>query len=407
MARRGDGLYLRNKKTWYVDFRHKGRRHIVRLGSHIARSAARELATATRTRVLKGELGIGGPVAITVQDYAARWLRQIDGHVAPKTWSGYREMLDFYILPALGKVTLGALDRKQVRSLLAAQQARGMSANTLRLIRGTLSVLCGDAIEDGFATINPAQGLSRKGRSGPGTIRQVDRQREIRPLSVEQLAQFLAEVEAVKDRAWEADRVPYEPLLFHTMAATGMRPGETLALKWDDLDSADATLTVERALSGTTIKLTKTRSRRRVDLTPELVAALEDRQALEEAEAQLRGREPSPWIFTDPAGRLLDVKAVGRRFRRLVRRAGLPRFRLYDLRHSFASHLLALGAPITYVADQMGHSTPNTTLTRYAHWLPTADRSWITKLAQVRRADSRPDSRPSRILRESVEKTPR
>jgi hypothetical protein len=67
MARRGDGIYLRNGRMWYLDFRHRGRRHIHRLGAHISKTTARELATAVRTRVLKGELGIGGPESITVR----------------------------------------------------------------------------------------------------------------------------------------------------------------------------------------------------------------------------------------------------------------------------------------------------------------------------------------------------
>lgn len=71
MARRGDGVYLRNK-TWYLDFTHQHKRHITRLGAHISRTAARELASVTRARILKGEAGVGGLPPITVWDYAAR-----------------------------------------------------------------------------------------------------------------------------------------------------------------------------------------------------------------------------------------------------------------------------------------------------------------------------------------------
>jgi integrase len=102
------------------------------------------------------------------------------------------------------------------------------------------------------------------------------------------------------------------------------------------------------------------------------------------------GVEPSVWLF--PEGRsLLDAERAARRFRVSLGRAGLPRFRLYDLRHSFASHLLGAGAPINYVANQLGHSNPATTLRFYAH-LPTGDRAWSDKLEALRAADDAPRS---------------
>jgi Phage integrase family len=72
----------------------------------------------------------------------------------------------------------------------------------------------------------------------------------------------------------------------------------------------------------------------------------------------------------------------------VLRKAGLPAFRLYDLRHSYASHLLAEGAPITYVAAQLGHARPTTTLAHYAHWIPRGDKGWVDKLAARRSAEA-------------------
>jgi hypothetical protein len=70
--------------------------------------------------------------------------------------------------------------------------------------------------------------------------------------------------------------------------------------------------------------------------------------------------------------------------------AALPRFRLYDLRHTYATHLLAEGAPITYVAAQLGHAKPTTTLMYYAHCLPRGDKGYIDRLAAAREAVAPP-----------------
>jgi integrase len=102
---------------------------------------------------------------------------------------------------------------------------------------------------------------------------------------------------------------------------------------------------------------------------------------------------PGPAIFTTETGALLDHANVARGYRRLLRRAGLGRSRLYDLRHSFACHLLADGAPVTYVAEQMGHASPTTTLTWYARWLPSGDRRWIEQL-EASRSGGRPATVP-------------
>lgn len=82
----------------------------------------------------------------------------------------------------------------------------------------------------------------------------------------------------------------------------------------------------------------------------------------------------------DEGREVLDETKVGRVFRGVLRRAGLPAFRVYDLRHTFASLLLARNAPITYVAAQLGHANPATTLRFYARWIPSMGRRWVEVL---------------------------
>ena len=191
---------------------------------------------------------------------------------------------------------------------------------------------------------------------------------------MEQLGAFLTAAAAGPRR---------DAVLFLTLADAGLRPGEALALRWDDVDAVGRAVRVSRAVSAGEIKATKTGGLRDVDLTARLAAALSGWQAAQEAEALVDGRDPSPWVFpggTEP----LDAETAARRFRAILTRAGLPRFRLYDLRHSFATHLLGDGAPITYIAAQLGHAKPSTTLQFYAHWLPRGDKAWADRLEALR-----------------------
>jgi integrase len=349
---------------------------------------------------------------ITVEAYADRWLEQIAGSLAPKTLASYRDLLRLHIKPTLGAMKVRHVHRGTIKTLLAEKRRPstqpngtlkpGLGKNSVRLIRATLSVMLADAVDDGLLRANPGRDLGgRERRKRADSLSRSERQKKICPLSHEQLAALL---EAAFDRITVAERLggpandpapkpaaerairtaQRDVVMFLTLADTGVRPGEALGLKWEDVDSAARLLHIERAISLRELKPTKTGESRTVDLTLRLADALSRWQAICEADALAAGGDVAPWIFPSEARTPLEAAAVYKRFRSLLAKAKLPRFRLYDLRHTFATHLLALGAPITYVATQLGHSKPTTTLAHYAHWLPRGDKTWIDRLAEAR-----------------------
>lgn len=81
-----------------------------------------------------------------------------------------------------------------------------------------------------------------------------------------------------------------------------------------------------------------------------------------------------------PQGKLYEERHVRHVFQRVLRRANLPRFRLYDLRHSFASLLLSSNMPLLYVSKQLGHANPMTTLRYYARWVLTGHSRYVDAL---------------------------
>ena len=129
-----------------------------------------------------------------------------------------------------------------------------------------------------------------------------------------------------------------------------------------------------------TIKSTKTARVRDVEMSRDLAGILKRHITQLRADALKAGTGEPTWLFPVASGRLLDRYAIRDAFRRALKQAGIGHHRPYDLRHTFASLLLAEGAPLPYVAAQLGHSNPTTTLRHYAHYLPKYGRRWVNVL---------------------------
>lgn len=180
--------------------------------------------------------------------------------------------------------------------------------------------------------------------------------------------------------------------LWRTLAATGARRGEVLALTWADLSPAGelsirATVTRHHDEADGwqwSIGSTKTGAGRRIALDPETVAVLREhkRQQVAERLAYGPGWTDLGRIFVRADGTPIPPPQVGKAFNAHVKRAGLPRIRLHDLRHSVASHLLARGVPIAAVAARLGHSVTTCERT-YRHYIPSPDAAAAAMMAAV------------------------
>jgi integrase len=164
--------------------------------------------------------------------------------------------------------------------------------------------------------------------------------------------------------------------LWVVLLRTGMRPGEALALRWSDL--SDGRLTIHRTLVngagvGRVFETPKTnKSRRGVSIDKSTQAALAAHRKRQIEERLRMGAEykDQGLIFATIYGGPLNRDAISRRFKKLVRKAGLPDLRMYDLRHSQATLMLAAGVPLKVISERLGHANISMTADIYMAVLP-------------------------------------
>jgi integrase len=324
------------------------------------------------TKVLR-ELDTGMFVEASQQTLSAfveEWLRTaVQPRVSRRTGRDYRQLIQRHVLPTLGHRQLSQLTTVEIQGLYTGMMERGLSSRTVRYVHSVLHSALEQAVRWQKLARNPAKLVDLPRHRG----------REMKVLTAEQAKRFL---ETAADDRWHA--------LWSLLLASGLRPGEALGLKWSDLDGDR--LGVQRGLvrhADGTWELTdpKTRQARRVvTLPPSVVRALQQLRARQLTE---RLRAGPTWadldlIFTAREGQPLDYRVlVQRHFKQLLRAAGLPRIRPYDLRHTCATLLLAAGENVKVVSERLGHASAALTLDIYSHVLPHMQQRAAERLEAV------------------------
>jgi integrase len=296
---------------------------------------------------------------LKVGEYLERWLKDsVRDTVRPTTFERYEQIVRGHIVPVLGGIKLKGLTPAHVRGLYREKLDAGLSPGTVRYIHVTLHKGLKQAVMDGLIPRNATEAVK------PPQVRRA----EMRPLSPEQVKTLL-EV-ACGDRL-EA--------LYVLAVTTGLRQGELLGLKWEDVDLEAGKLRVQRTLAiakgGPKLMAPKTKSSRQ-----DRKAHPERRECSQkppqEAARGDRNRAGSLWrenglIFASETGDPLDRRYVTtHRFKPLLKRAGLPQIRFHDLRHTCATLLLGRNVNPKIVSEMLGHASIAITLDTYSHVLP-------------------------------------
>lgn len=300
--------------------------------------------------------------------------------------SGKKASVPFRILPAPRPIRdRNSLYRSGTLRTPQASQRWSISASLLccrKVLRkaaltadlGLRHSVLKSALEHAVREEEIPRNVARNVRTGTPRPRRFD------PLTADEARTFLA--------ATSGHRL--QPLLEFALH-TGLRKGELLGLRREDLDLAGATASIRpqrTPSSGLTALPTKTKSsERRIVLPTPCQRSLEqhrDRQ-LQEREAVGTGWEDSGYVFSRPDGGPIEGSALTRHFNTLLRQAGLRRIRFHDLRHSTATLLLEQGVELVVIKELLGHAHIGVTATVYTHVRLRLQRDAIDRLGHALR----------------------
>ena len=303
-------------------------------------------------------------------EFLDQWLEEVvKPSVRQWTFAGYEVHIRLHIKPTLGAIPLNQLTALDVQRWMNRKAGDGLSAKSIRYMRGTLRAALNQAVRWGMISRNVAM-LVEPPR-GP--------QYEIRPFDPEEARRFLA---AIRGDRLEA--------LYSVALALGLRQGEALGLQWRDVDPDRGLIRVVHQLQRVDSKLTlvslKTdKSRRTLQLPASTLRGLRQHRSRQTAEREQLGDgwHDRDLVFTTPDGRPLEGSTVTRMFHRHLDEAGLPQRRFHDLRHSCATLLLVQGVSPRVVMEVLGHSDVGMTLNTYSHVVPQLRRDAADRMEEI------------------------
>lgn len=354
--RRGNGegtVYRTSDGRWRGQASIAGKRHSV-----CGRTRAAALQELGRT-IAASRAAIDG-AATTLAGLLDRWLDEVVAPaLRPRTVRLYGDIARLHLIPALGSLPLAELRPEHVRRLHAALLALGLAPKTVRIAHGVLHGALQQAMAWQLVSGNVAA-LARPPR--------VPR-KEIAVLDAGQVRRLL---DAAEGGRWAT--------LLTLALATGMRQGELLGLRWEDIDLDAGLVRVQRQLGRDgMLAEPKTASGRRVIALPSSAVAM-----LRSHRREREERPPAPGhyepVFCTSTGKPLCWRNVSRVFKAQLRQAALPAVPFHALRHTAVALLIRQGVHPKVIQERLGHGSAATTLDYYGHLLPGLGRDAAARL---------------------------
>jgi integrase len=309
---------------------------------------------------------------LTLAQYIQEWLVSVENTLRPSTFKQYTQYAKNHITPYLGKLRLIDLRPDHIQKRYNQMAKEGYGPRTVQLVHAVLRRSLGKAVKLRLISRNPAKAVTP-----PKSI-----PKEMKFLDEKQIQQLLSTAGENKDHLYA---------LYFLAIATGMRQGELLGLKWADLNWETGKLQVIRQLTrakrgGFEFTQPKTKAgQRTIQLSKEVLEVLKEHRKYQQYMYSFNHHRwaDDNLIFTNTIGSPLDKYNLLKRFKKLLKKAGLPDIRFHDLRHTAASIMLNNGIPVIIVSRILGHAKPSTTMDIYGHLIPGKQKEAASLMGRV------------------------
>jgi integrase len=353
-----------NGKRWRADFKVKD----TRTGQWVQKTRTFDTEGAAKRwrqeNLVKYGVNVTEAVSTTVGAYLPEWFdfakvqRKWQGSTQRLHWDIVKQFIDQY-----GDVPLPKLATRDIDQWTAGMVERGLAEVTICRNTRVISQALSQAVRWNYIRENPVDAAWKASPKSP----------EITPPTEEEIARLL---EAADQQSEDAG------MFIHLAVATGARRGELLAIQWSDIDFANSTLTIDKAIGrafdhSEHVKGTKTGNSRTLTLDAATMARLR-------AYRESAGADPSPFVFVNESGGHWKTKRGDYLWRKAKRDAGIQETRFHNLRHFHATYLLSRGADLPTLGRRLGHGGGGaTTLRVYGHWVKESDTRLADKIGDI------------------------
>ena len=291
---------------------------------------------------------------LTVGAFLQTWLEEEHKHnIAHSTYKRYSALLNHHINPVINEIELQKIGSKDISSVLTKMRESGQSPRSQQQARALLSVGLGEAENKGYIALNPVKKVRIP----------INRVKEIDPLGIEDVKRLL-----------ETYKGTYMSARLHIALLCGLRQGEALGLRWQDIDLNSGLIEVRNQVQKIDGKLQLTglktdRSRRFVAVTSGSLQSLKQHRELVESMKKASGDtwQENDFVFPHLDGTAQPATLDYNAWKRCLRLCGIKTRRLHDARHTAATLMYSQGVGIEVISRALGHSSSAITSKLYVH----------------------------------------